>query len=59
MIHHSPIFTSICVQGLSDACDWAGLNYEAWDAVADQIGGVAEPRLKTLSFHQMGATWMS
>ena len=56
MIHHSPIFTSICVQGLSDACDWAGLNYEAWDAVADQIGGVAEPRLKTLSFHQMGAT---
>ena len=40
---HHTIFTS-CVQGLSDACDWAGLNYEAWDAVADQIGGVAEPR---------------
>eukprot|EP00434_Breviolum_minutum_P041295 symbB.v1.2.036736.t1/scaffold5124.1/size30633/2 len=30
------------LEGLSDACDWAGLNYEAWDAVADQIGGVAD-----------------
>ena len=29
-------------QSLPDACDWVGLDPDAWEAVVEQIGGLAD-----------------
>lgn len=39
VVSFRPVFSA---QSLSDACDWVGLELPLWDAVAEQIGAVAD-----------------